>query len=165
MNAHDQLVAWLNDAHAMELAMVPVLENHADDAAGHPAVRSKDLAHVEATRRHAERVRGCVERLGGGVSAVKSGLATASGMVQSVSTGPFRDELVKNFLPDYAAEHLEIGAHRALITAARELGDLEADRACEEILRDELEMAAWLEARLPLAVRATLEPSGAPAIA
>lgn len=150
------LIRWLNDAHAMEQAQIPVLENHAKDAEGFPHIRARDEQHVEETRRHAELVRGCLQRLGETPSATKSLLGSMMGNVQSVMTGAFRDELVKNFLMDHAAENLEIASYSALVTAAREVGEEEIARTCEEILREEEAMAGWLRENLPTAVRETL---------
>jgi ferritin-like metal-binding protein YciE len=152
----EKLLAWLNDAYAMERAQIPILKNHAEDARHYPRIRAKDLEHLEQTRRQAERIRGCIERLGGRVSATKTALGRMTGVMNSVASGPFEDEIVKNFLSDYAAEHLEIASYRALITAAREAGDGETARVCEEILREEEAMARWLEQNLPMAVREAL---------
>ncbi|MGQ0562682.1 MAG: ferritin-like domain-containing protein [Gemmatimonadota bacterium] len=156
--AHDRevLIAWLNDAHAMEQAQVPVLENHARDAQAIPDIRARDQQHAEETRRHADLVRGCLEQLGERPSTAKSLLGSMIGNVQSVATGAFQDELVKNFLMDYASENLEIASYNALITAARDLGEENIARTCEQILRDEEAMADWLETNLPRAVRETM---------
>jgi ferritin-like metal-binding protein YciE len=94
MKGKETLIAWLNDAYAMEQALIPVLENHAEDA--------KDFPDVAA------------------------------------------------------AESFEIASYRALIAAARALGDEETARVCEEILRDEERMAAWLTENLPRVVQETL---------
>lgn len=157
MKRRETLLAWLNDAHAMELALIPVLENHAKDADKHfPEVAAADRRHLKETRRHAELVRGCIERLGEKPSTAKSLLGQVLGAGQSVATGMFRDEVVKNFLSDFAAENFEIASYRALIAAARELGDEETARVCEEILRDEERMASWLTENLPRVVQETL---------
>lgn len=156
----ETLIAWLNDAYAMEQALIPVLENHAKDAEDFPEVAAADRRHLEETRRHAELVRGCIERLGESPSTAKSLLGQMLGAGQSVATGAFRDEVVKNFLSDYAAENFEIASYRALIAAARAVGDEETARVCEEILRDEERdeerMAAWLTESLPRSGDATL---------
>jgi ferritin-like metal-binding protein YciE len=151
----ERLLAWLNDAYAMELAQIPILKNHAKDAADYPRIRDKDLEHLEQTRRHAELVRGCIERLGARPSGTKSAVGRMSGAMNSIVTEPFEDELVKNFLADYAAEHLEIASYQALIAAAQEAGDHETVRVCKAILGEEEEMARWLEKNLPMAVRET----------
>jgi hypothetical protein len=57
--------------------------------------------------------------------------------------------LVKHSIVDFAAEHYEIATYTMLITAARACRDEETARVCQEILRDEQEMARWLAQRLP----------------
>lgn len=153
MPQNDLMIAWLNDAYAMENALVPVLENHARDADAHPNVRSRIERHVEETKQHAELVKGCLERKGEEPSAAKTTMGNVFGAMQAPATGPFRDEEVKNGLVDFATEHFEIAAYRALIAGARQMGDEETARDCERILRDEEEMASFLEENLPTAVR------------
>lgn len=131
------LIAWLNDAYSMEKGLVPVLENHAKDAKNHPQVQSRIQQHIEATKRHADLVKGRIEALGGDVSNVKAGVGSLMGSLQSVTTGAFKDELVKNALSDFASENFEIASYKALITAAQEVGDQETVRVCQEILHDE----------------------------
>lgn len=157
MAQFDLLIEWLRDAHAMENALENVLENHVKDAEGHPQMQAKIQQHLTETRRHAELVRGCIERHGADTSAVKTGLGNLIGWMQGISTGAAEDELVKNALADYAAEHFEMACYRALIIAAEEVGDSETARVCEEILRDEQEMANWLELNLPAAVREVVQ--------
>ncbi|PYQ56668.1 MAG: hypothetical protein DMF53_24785, partial [Acidobacteria bacterium] len=86
-------------------------------------------------------------------STVKTALGAVSGFFQGRSTGASPDELVKNALSDYAAEHFEIASYRALITAARLLGENQVVQVCEAILRDEQDMANWLEQNLPNVVQ------------
>jgi ferritin-like metal-binding protein YciE len=149
----EALIGWLNDAYAMERNLENVLENHVKDAKDHPQVASAIQRHLEETRRHAELVKGCVERLGGSTSSVKTAMGKVAGLFGGISTGIFPDELVKNALADYAAEHMEIAAYRALIVAARFLGETEVVRVCEQILPDEERMAKWLEQNLPMVVQ------------
>lgn len=164
----ETLIGWLNDAYAMEKGLVQVLENHADDVKDRPEMYRKIAQHLEQTRMHAERVRECVERLGGSVSTVKTAMGAVSGFFQGRSTGASPDELVKNALSDYAAEHFEIASYKALIVAARLLGENQVVQVCEAILRDEEDMAKWLEQGLPNVVQEYLNVqtavgAGAPA--
>jgi ferritin-like metal-binding protein YciE len=161
MSAKELLVAWLNDAHAMEEALIPNLENHAKDAEGHPQIQARIRQHIEETRRHAELVRACIEQLGQKPSAVKTMLGKLVGNFGAVSTGSFGDELVKNFLADFAAEHLEIASYEALIVAARDIGENGIATTCEQILRDERAMARAIEENLPVVVRDTLQGQAA----
>ena len=132
----DFVIKWLNDAYSMENALIPVLENHAKDAEGLPQ-QPRIQEHIETTRRHADRVKECIERLGGDTSTLKTGTAKISGTLQGMSTGAAEDELVKNVISDYASEQFEVASYRSLIAAAEELGDQETVRACQENLRED----------------------------
>ncbi len=153
MAHQDILIAWLNDAYSMENALIQVLENHAKDAKDHPQVQSKIQEHLEVTRHHADRVKGRIQALGGDTSTIKSGLANIFGTVQGMSSGAAKDELVKNGISDYAAEQFEVASYRALIAGAQAIGDQETVRVCQENLREDEEMARWLEQNLPLTVQ------------
>ncbi len=149
MADRERVIAWLNDAHAMELSIAQVLENHARDAKDRPQLQARLQEHLEQTRRHADLVKGCVERLGGSVSGVKTGLATMMGTVQGMATALAKDDLVKNALHDYGTEHFEIACYTSLIAAAENLGDQETVRVCQEILRDDQAMAEFLFQQIP----------------
>lgn len=157
-----QLIAWLTDAHAMELSLAKVLENHAGDAADHPEIRQRDEQHLAETRRHAEQIERCLEILGGErPSKMKNIVGTAMGKMQGAMSAPFGDEIMKNALSDYAAEHMEIACYRSLIIAADELGEHEVSRICGQILSEEEAMAHWLEQRLPDITRLSLHQAPA----
>ena len=148
--AHKELVvAWLNDAHAMELGIAQVLERHAAEAKDHPHMQAGLQRHLEQTRRHAELVKGCVERMGGETSGIKSGMASVMGTVQGMTTKLAKDELIKNTLHDYGTEHFEIACYTSLVAAAENLGDQETARVCREILRDDQAMADFLFQQIP----------------
>lgn len=154
---HEQLITWLNSAYAMEQNLVQVLENHAMDARDVPWVRERDEQHLAETRRHAERVRECLDQLGAKPSAMKSAVGSLTGLVQGVSSGMYKDEIVKNFLSDYAAEHFEIACYTSLIAAAEEVGQPQIAAVCREILRDEEAMAQWLKDNIPEVTRMFLQ--------
>jgi ferritin-like metal-binding protein YciE len=148
----ETLIGWLNDAYAMEMGIIPVLENHVKDADKHPEIQTRLRAHLEQTRRQADQVKMLVERLGGSTSAIKTTMGTIGGFFAGLSTGAAPDELVKNALADYSTEHFEIASYKALIAGAQALGETEVVRVCEQILREEEEMARWLESNLPMVV-------------
>jgi len=162
--AHNELViAWLNDAHAMELGIAQVLERHIEEAKDHPAMHAGLQRHLEQTRRHAELVKSCVERMGGETSGLKTGMASVMGAVQGMTTKLAKDELIKNTLHDYGTEHFEIACYTSLIAAAENLGDQETAQVCREILRDDQAMADFLFQQIPLATVEILQME--PAIA
>lgn len=154
---NDQILAWLNDAYAMEKAIEEVLERQVNDASDYPDVQSKLQEHLEVTRDQAERVKGLVENSGGSISTVKTVLANMFGMQQGMMNRPFQDTLLKDAIADFAVEHFEIASYRALIDAARQAGEDQVAVTCEEILREEEEMASWLESQLPAVVRDAID--------
>jgi ferritin-like metal-binding protein YciE len=156
MTANEQFVAWLNSAHSMEVNLAKVLENHANDAKDHPEIQQRIEQHLEETRSHAKRVEDCLQLLGEKTSTTKSIIGNITGMVQGASTGMFRDEIVKNFLSDYAAENFEIACYRSLVAAAEDLGRPEIAVICEEILMEEEAMSQWIEDQIPSVTRMML---------
>ncbi len=156
MNEHKQLIAWLNDAYSMERSLTQVLENHTHDAGGFAEIHQREEQHLIETQGHAQQIERCLSILGEKPSTVKGMMGSAMGMIEGTAPGVFRDEIMKNVLMDYAAEHLEIACYRSLITAANELGQAEIARICEQILKEEEAMAEWIEQRLPEITRMSL---------
>ena len=159
--AHEEIyMAWLNDAYGMETALVQVLQNHVKDAKDHPQLQAGLQQHLEQTRRHAELDKACLERLGESPSTIKSTMANVMGTLQGMATGMAKDELVKNAIADYSTEYFEIASYHALIRTAQELGQPECVLTFQQILREEEDMANWLNEQLPMLVQETLQPGG-----
>jgi len=156
MSSREQVIAWLDDAYAMEQALEETLKQHSSDAKDNPEVHDRIERHIGETREQAEIVRGCIESLGGSVSGTKSLFANMFGAMQGLANKPMHDTMVKNAVADYAAEHFEIATYRALIDAAKQLGEDSIVDKLAGILRQEQDMAKFLEQKLPDAVRETL---------
>ena len=152
----DILITWLRDAYAMEKSLIPVLENHAKDAERFPELRQRLDQHAMETRNHATLVEQCLRQLGEEPSTVKNTMARVIGAVQSVATGAFHDDVVKNGLQDFGTESFEIACYKALIEGARALQQTEIVNICQRILNEEQAMARFLEQNLPTVVHETL---------
>lgn len=153
MANRDVLVSWLNDAYAMEIALIPILENHAKDAKDYPAMQARIEEHVDETRRQSEAIKSCIERLGASVSTTKKTLGWLFGIAQAPATAMAADELVKNVLMDIATENFEIASYEALVVAAQQCGEPEIAATCEQILTEERRMAEGLREHLPTLVQ------------
>ncbi|MFT3891153.1 MAG: DUF892 family protein [Anaerolineales bacterium] len=152
-NRKDTLTTWLKDAYAMEKGIEEILERQIDQAKDMPEAQAKLREHLALTKTHADRVKGCVERLGDNVSHVKSGLANMLGAIQGMSTAMANDKMLKNAMANYAIEYFEISAYMANAEAARELGHEDIAQVCDSIMREEQEMADWLEMQIPMVTR------------
>ena len=72
----DQLVAWLDDAHAMESGLVPILQNHAAHFGGQwPKAARRIERHIVETQQHVQRLQDCLRLLNSTPSTVKSTLS------------------------------------------------------------------------------------------
>jgi ferritin-like metal-binding protein YciE len=157
---NDQLIAWLNDAYAMEQGLIPVLQTHATDSQLKPEAAARMQQHIAETQAHAARVEQCLRALGTTPSTIKSTLSQLLGTVQGMSTGIFADAPVKNVLADYSAEQLEVACYRALVTAARQLGQDEIAQLCEKNMQEDEAMALWLRDQIPEVVTTTMRTAG-----
>ena len=54
------------------------------------------------------------------------------GFFRGISTGMAKDEVVKNALTDYAAEHFEIAGYTSLIAAAQAIGVQQTAAVCQQ---------------------------------
>jgi ferritin-like metal-binding protein YciE len=140
-----ELIRWLNDAYAMEMSLIEILDNHARDAREHPHVEQRLRLHIEESRQQAERVRQAITLAGGTLSSGKALFGDILGKAQALFTEMFRDELVKNALSDFAAENFEIASYKSLIAAAETLNLPEIADLCRQNLREEEVMALWLD--------------------
>ena len=143
-----RVVTWLTDAYGMETEGAKTLEQHADAAEGYADVQAKLRQHTKETRQHAEKLKGCLQRLGSQPSAAKGAVGTFMGTARGLATRAAKDTVVKNILADYASEHFEIICYKSLIAAAEEADDQETARVCREILKEEEAMVEFLDEQI-----------------
>ncbi len=86
-------------------------------------------------------VRQCIKNLGGNPSGMKQTMGKIQGLFAGFGTGPAGDELVKNLLSDFGAENFEIACYTSLISACNQIGESNTASVCQQILRDEQDMA------------------------
>ena len=148
-NPREHLVNWLRDAHAMEQQAEQMLKAQASRIENYPKMKARVEQHLEETRGQQKLLEGCLERLGGSPSAVKDTMGTMAAMGQGLAGMFASDEIVKGAMASYVFEHMEIASYTALIAAAKQAGDAETQRVCEQILAQEEAMAQWVLDNLP----------------
>jgi ferritin-like metal-binding protein YciE len=153
----DTLTDWLRDAYAMESQAIEMLERQADRIKSYPEVLAKVQEHIAVSNQQADRLKQALQRLGSDTSAIKTGIGMLMGNAQSLSGIVVGDEIVKAGIFNYAFEHFEIANYRALIAAAETAGEPDIARLLQQSLDEELEMASWLEQRLPQLTKTYLE--------
>jgi ferritin-like metal-binding protein YciE len=145
----DHVMDWLRDAYAAERQSETMLNGFAGRIKNYPELKARIEEHLIETRRQAELVRGCLERLGGDTSSIKTAGGKLLGFGQAISGIFMEDEVMKGVIASYAFEAMEIASYRILIHAAHAIGDKETTTICETILAEEQAMAKWIEDRIP----------------
>lgn len=138
------LVKWLQDAHAMERAIVKTLEEHKEDFKDYPDVQGRVLKHLEETKNHADLVKGCLDRLGEEESGTKSWLSEIMGKMQGMSTEMADDTILKNAAAEYATEHTEMIMYKKIMVLASQCGETEIAETAKKIFEEEKAMGDWI---------------------
>jgi len=142
--ADERLMEWLRDAHAAEQQAKTMLNGMVSRIENYPQLKARVEQHARETERHAELVRGCIERRGGSTSTIKDAGAKIIALGQAMSGMFVGDEVMKGSIASYAFEAMEIASYRILVSTATKVGDHETARICEQILHEEEAMADWL---------------------
>jgi ferritin-like metal-binding protein YciE len=157
---HDDVLAWLRDAHAMEAGTIDNLDRLIRASDDHPELKRRLQAHLEVSRRQREEIERELERLGADRSILKDWAMRLAGEVEPLLSRFVRDSMPKNCLAAYAYEAFEIASYRSLLGAAEELGMAELRTMCERFIREEQEMANFLFEHLPEITRQYLRSRG-----
>lgn len=145
----ENLLDWLRDAHAMEEQSEKMWRGQAERLENYPHYKARVEQHIEETCGQLRVLSACIERLGSSPSVVKDASAKVFAFGQTISGMMVSDEVVKSAMSGYVFEQMEVAAYTVLIAGAQAAGDVETQRACEQILLEEIAMAEWLRENLP----------------
>jgi ferritin-like metal-binding protein YciE len=149
----DHFLAWLRDAHAMEVQAIALLRTQIGRIENYPELRAGLEDHLVQTEAQAQALQQLLDRQPGGGSMLKNVAGRLSATAQGVTSLLSGDEVVKAAMAAYTFEHSEIATYRVLIAAADELADTEALAVFEKNLAEEVAMATWLEGHLDVVTR------------
>lgn len=158
----DNLLDWLRDAHAMEQQAESMLKAQADRLEHYPVLKARIEEHLQETLGQQQLLKTCIDRLGGSTSILKDMGGKLMAFGQAVGGMTMSDEVVKGAMSGYVFENIEIATYTVLIQAAKDVGDTETQKACEQILPQEIAMADWLRDHLPEITSAFLKRSQDP---
>lgn len=145
----DVLVDWLRDAYGMEKQAEEMLEKQERRLGDFPELQRKIHEHLEVTHQQADRVKTCLQQLGTDTSAIKTGMGKLAGTMGALTGVASSDEPVKGHIADFAFENFEVACYRSLIACAEDLGETQIAETCRQSLREEEEMAFFLNENLP----------------
>lgn len=156
------LLDWLRDAHAMEQQAETMLKTQAERLENYPLLRARIELHLQETLGQQKMLEEAISRAGGTTSVLKDMAAKVVAFGQGLSGMMTSDEVVKGAAGCYVFENMEIASYTVLVAAADAAGDLETKRMCEQILEEEVAMAAWLLTHLAELTQAFLARDAAP---
>lgn len=136
----------------MERGLEGALEKQANSQEHSSQVRQRAAAHLEETRRHAERVRAALQSLNADTSSLKTGVGVLTQTAKGLGTKFARDERIKDLLEAYSMEHFEIACYTALSAAAEQAGLSQVVELCQLIIPEEESMAEALLESIPLEI-------------
>ena len=160
----DNLIDWLRDAHAMEQQAEQMLSAQKSRLENYPKLRTRIEKHIEETQGQKALLERTLARLGSEPSTLKDMGGKLMAFGQAVGGMAVSDEVIKGAMAGYVFENVEIAAYTVLIAAAKAAGDVETQKACEEILPQEIAMAQWLMEHLPELTQAFLDRSETPGV-
>ena len=132
-SSRENLLSWLRDAHAMEVGTLDNLRRLVGRMESYPQFKARLEQHIRETEGQEQRLKLLLEGMGGSTSTVKETVTRLAGNVQALVGALFSDEMVKNAIAAYAVTTLQ------------------------ENLREEEQMARWLEEHLPEITRQYLQ--------
>lgn len=162
-----KVVQYLNEAHAMELAMVQTLTAHIS-ITPRGNYRTGLERHLRQTRSHAERIERRLQQLGEGHNPLQVGFAIAQATIgQAISTAKApvdmirgastAEKLLKNAKDEAVSEQLEIVTYRALQRLAEAVGDDQTARLATSIRNDEQAMETLLHKQVEALTEAVVK--------
>lgn len=182
LSARDgKLVQYLNEAYGKEKELETALQGHIGMTTRAP-YKKRLQQHLTETKRHARALEKRVKQLGGtpqtvpieGLDPLAKGAgvavelgtraaAAAKGSLHALRGTGEQEKMLKNAKSEYAEEHEEIATYTAIQTLAEALGDTDTAKLARAILRDEQNMARFLERQIPVLTKAVVQAEIPPA--
>jgi ferritin-like metal-binding protein YciE len=157
----EQLIKHLDEAHAMELNVLRMLDSMISTTDDPEIMRELEHHKVE-TEEHAELMKGRLAAHASQPSTVRQ----VGGMLGALAKIPLDlvrgEKAGRNARDGYAAEHMEIASYELLRRIAERAGDTETVNACDQIIAQEKAFAEVIAANWDRFTQLSLRESGVP---
>lgn len=146
MDCRDLLIQWLNNAYAMENALLEIMQRDAEVTG---TMDSSGLGHhIDETRNQAERAKMEIKRLGGEIVDPDHDKKLLFETLIQISKESSPVQEIKNAIMSYAAEQMEVAEYIAIIRLALACNEPLTAKAMKETLHEENAMAKKTKAAL-----------------
>jgi ferritin-like metal-binding protein YciE len=147
--AKDVFITGLQNAHALENQALELMNRQIERIENYPDIKAKLQQHIEETHGQIERLEKILEERGQSRSVLKDNLLSITGNMAAITHAFTQDEIIKNSIANFAFENFEIASYKSLLELADLTGQAEAKQPLEQSLREEEQMALWLDQHLP----------------
>jgi ferritin-like metal-binding protein YciE len=152
-SARDLLVTGLRNAHAMENQAEELMERQISRMTDYPDIHARLEQHLAETRLQKKRLEECLHSCGENPSTIKDMAMSLTGNLAALTHAMAQDEVLKNTFANNAFEHYEIAAYKSLLTLSSLAGVNAIRSPLEQSLREEEQMAAWVDAHIDQVTR------------
>jgi ferritin-like metal-binding protein YciE len=132
----------------METQARELMERQSERLDEYPEVKAKVAAHLQETNEQLTRLEQCLEALGEATSTLKDTAQSVMANVLAMTHVLAGDEILKNTFANNAFENFEIAAYKSLIALCGPAGSDNARPHLQASLREEEEMAKWIDANV-----------------
>jgi ferritin-like metal-binding protein YciE len=147
-SARDIFVVGLRNAHAMEIQARELMERQSERLSDYPEVKQKVTEHLRETEEQLKRLESCLEACGENTSSLKDTALSVAANITAMAHSMAGDEILKNTFANNAFEHFEIASYKSLLALADPAGATSAKPVLEASLREEEQMASWIDANV-----------------
>jgi ferritin-like metal-binding protein YciE len=146
--ARDLFITGLRNAHAMESQAQELMERQVERMTDYPNVQARLREHLEETKQQLLRLERILEALGSSPSALKDMALSFGANIAALGHAMAGDEVLKNTFANNAFEHYEIAAYKSLLALCPQANAPSAEAPLRTSLREEEQMAAWVDANV-----------------
>jgi len=146
--ARDIFIVGLRNAHAMEIQARELMERQSERLGDYPDVQARIKTHLDETNGQIRRLEQCLEACGESSSTLKDTAQSVMANVMAMTHAMAGDEILKNTFANNAFEHFEIAAYKSLLALCTDAGMDSARAPLEMSLKEEEQMAAWIDANV-----------------
>lgn len=141
-------ITGLHNAHAMETQAIQLLTRQIERLDNYPELEARMRTHLEESKTQRARLEEVLHSVDEESSPLKEAVLGFGGNMAALLHTTASDEILKNTLANYMFENLEIAAYKSLITMSEFIDHPAGTAAARTSLKEEEEMAAWINERI-----------------
>ena len=146
--AMDLFITGLRNQHAVETQAVQLLSRQVERLENYPEMEARMRQHIDESKIQAQRIEELLQSMGSSHSSLKDAGMGLVGNMAALAHTVAPDEVLKNTFANYAFEHFEIASYKSLLPLTDASGQSNATTALTQSLREEEDMAQWIDSHL-----------------